>query len=117
MIKSSTGRPPRLLQTFRKAVSLRRFIVASTTLLALGACDVPSDQPAKPDSSFLKEVPEQVVALAAPHQDLKAVRLRAEDGCYWYRHVGPVETTMLPLRTPSGSPICTKRADTVPVTG
>jgi hypothetical protein len=31
-----------------------------------------------------------------------------EDGCYWYRYVGPVETTYLPLRTIEGRPICTR---------
>lgn len=51
-------------------------------------------------------LPEQVVAVAAPWQDLSTARLMPEDGCYWYQHVGPVETTLLPLRTPEGRPIC-----------
>ena len=55
-------------------------------------------------------VPESVVALAAPYQDLTTARLRPEDGCYWYSHRGPVETTELPLRTPEGSPICARPA-------
>ena len=90
--------------------------VALAALLALGACAVPTGPPDQP-GGFIAELPEQVVALAAPYQDLQAVRVRPEDGCYWYRHVGPVETTMLPLRTASGSPICTRSDDVVSVTG
>ncbi|MFD2855951.1 hypothetical protein ACFSZS_15885 [Seohaeicola zhoushanensis] len=46
--------------------------------------------------------------MAAPGQDLQDVRVFPEDGCYWYRYVGPVETTYLPLRTRDGRPICTR---------
>ena len=60
------------------------------------------------ESGFIKELPEGVLAVAAPFQDLNAVVLRPEDGCYWYRHRGPVETTFLPLRTVEGRPICTR---------
>ena len=52
---------------------------------------------------------EAVVALAAPGQDLASARVLPEDGCYWYEHRGPVETTLLPLRTVNGNPICTAR--------
>lgn len=51
-------------------------------------------------------VPEAVIALAAPYQDISTARLVPEDGCYWYEHVGPVETTLLPLRNAEGRPIC-----------
>lgn len=44
--------------------------------------------------------------LAGPGQNLATARLRPEDGCYWYEHSGPVETTLLPLRTARGNPIC-----------
>ena len=54
------------------------------------------------------QLPEAAVAIAAPNQDLSAVRIMPEDGCYWYRHVGPVETTYLPLRTTDGRPICAR---------
>ena len=54
-------------------------------------------------------VSEAVAALAAPGQDLASARLLPEDGCYWYEHRGPVETTLLPLRTAGGNPICTAR--------
>ncbi len=56
-------------------------------------------------------VPEGVAAIAAPYQDLKAVRIDPSDGCYVYRHVGPVETTFLPLRSVDGRPICTRLPD------
>lgn len=55
---------------------------------------------------FLREVPEEVVALAAPNQNLQAVKLLQEDNCYWYQHIGPVETTMLPLLSKRGRRIC-----------
>lgn len=55
----------------------------------------------------LPPLPEQVIAVAAPWQNLATARLMEADGCYWYEHEGPVETTLLPLRTPEGRPICT----------
>ena len=75
-------------------------------LVALSACEpVPGgDGPSGPTST----APEAVAAIAAPYQDLTKVRLRSEDGCYWYTHTGPVETTELPLRTSEGNPICTR---------
>ncbi len=54
-------------------------------------------------------IPEQVAALAAPYQDVSTARLLPRDGCYWYLHEGPVETTLLPLRTVNGRPICATR--------
>lgn len=79
------------------------------SLLALGACAVPVAETADTDTGLSAEVMTQLSAMAAPYQDLQSVRLRPEDGCYWYRHVGPVETTLLPLRTADGRPICTQR--------
>lgn len=57
---------------------------------------------------------ENVIDIAAPNQDLRAVRVNAEDGCYEYRHIGPVETTFLPLRTKQGRPICTQVEEAAP---
>ncbi len=57
-------------------------------------------------SSNIGNAPEAVVELAGPGQNLATARLRPEDGCYWYEHNGPVETTLLPLRTANGNPIC-----------
>ena len=53
-------------------------------------------------------LPDEIAAMAAPNQDLSTARVLPEDGCYWYTHQGPVETTLLPLRTKEGRPICTK---------
>jgi hypothetical protein len=81
--------------------------VAGAMMLALGACVAPMPEP-ETDTGFITNLPAEVISLADPDQNLQAVRIM-DDGCYWYEHVGPVETTMLPLRTPSGSPICTPR--------
>lgn len=85
-----------------------RAVFVTVALLALGACTVPIDQATDKSTGFLKELPEGVALIAAPYQNLEEVILKPEDGCYWYRHVGPVETTMLPLRTVEGRPICTQ---------
>jgi hypothetical protein len=85
--------------------------------LLLSACSVPASQSVDKESGFLKELPEGAAAIAAPYQNLQEVVLKPEDGCYWYRHVGPVETTMLPLRTAAGRPICTQAAVQSEITG
>ncbi|HCQ64375.1 MAG TPA: hypothetical protein DIU07_04000 [Rhodobacteraceae bacterium] len=56
-------------------------------------------------------LPEGVLAIVAPDQDLTSVRID-EAGCYVYRYSGPVETTFLPLRSTSGRPICTRAQTT-----
>lgn len=76
--------------------------------LALAGCATTGDPTTVVNDGFLTELPESVLAVAAPGQDLTAVMLMPEDGCYWYRHRGPVETTMLPLLTTSGRAICTR---------
>ena len=88
----------------------RRPILLSIALLALGACTIPLSQETDRSTGFIEELPEGVALIAAPYQNLQEVMLQPEDGCYWYRHAGPVETTMLPLRTVEGRPICTQGA-------
>lgn len=83
---------------------MRRLGLPIVICLSLAACEATTTSSGGGD--FLREVPPEVVALAAPGQDLSSVRYMPEDGCYWYRHQGPVEATMLPLRTSSGRPIC-----------
>lgn len=56
----------------------------------------------------LTTLSDNLVAIAAPYQDLTTVRINPEDGCYEYRHVGPVETTYLPLRAKAGNPLCSR---------
>lgn len=85
-------------------------ILLSGILLALGACSMPIAPANNNSTGFINELPEGVALIAAPYQNLQEVILKPEDGCYWYRHVGPVETTMLPLRTVEGRPICTEAA-------
>ncbi|MCU0815685.1 MAG: hypothetical protein MUF74_04145 [Cypionkella sp.] len=72
-------------------------------LLVAGCVTTTPTDPTRPE---FPPLPESVVALAAPWQDLTTARLKPEDNCYWYQHVGQVETTLLPLRTPDGRPIC-----------
>jgi hypothetical protein len=80
--------------------------------MMLSACtDVYSSDPT---TGFLNVVPEEVLAIAAPNQDLVAVRINPADGCYVYRHVGPVETTFLPLRTVEDAPICSRAPEVAP---
>ena len=50
---------------------------------------------------------DQLRALVAPGQDMSNVRVES-DGCYWYRYVGPVEVTFLPLLTRDGRMICNR---------
>ncbi|SHH55174.1 hypothetical protein [Marivita hallyeonensis] len=81
-------------------------LASPVILLAVAACEpVPTSR-----SSGTVTVPESVSSIAAPFQDLTTARVRPDDGCYWYTHVGPVETTELPLRTVNGNPICTRPA-------
>jgi len=86
----------------------KRSAVLLSIGLALGACSESLSNSRGPVS--LPPVPEQVAALAAPNQDIATARLRPEDNCYWYMHSGPVEDTLLPLRTAGGNPICVKTA-------
>ena len=74
----------------------------------LGACSASFTE--APETARSGQLPEAVVAMAATGQDLQSARLLPEDGCYWYLHNGPVEATLLPLRTPRGNPICTAPA-------
>jgi hypothetical protein len=61
------------------------------------------------NDGVLAKVPEEVLAIADPKQNLGAVRVNPMDGCFEYRHIGPVETTFLPLRSKEGRPICTQK--------
>jgi hypothetical protein len=86
-----------------------RFLPAA--LLLLSACvQTATSDPTAPQ--ILTEIPEPVRAAAAPFQSLAVVE-RRPDGCYWYQHTGPVETTFLPLRTVEGRPICVRPASEV----
>ena len=73
--------------------------------LLLGACDTTAQNP----TQNIGNLPEAVLELAGPGQNLATARFQEEDGCYWYEHNGPVEKTLLPLRTASGNPMCVTR--------
>ena len=77
-------------------------------ILTLGGCSSLDGQTGTSTEGFIKELPEGVLEIAAPFQDLNAVRIEPSDGCFVYRYVGPVETTYLPLRSKRGNPICTR---------
>jgi hypothetical protein len=94
--------------TTARALRGGKSVAAGAMMLALAACVAPMPVP-ETDTGFIITLPAEVITLADPTQNLQAVRIM-QDGCYWYEHAGPVETTMLPLRTPSGSPICTPRS-------
>lgn len=76
--------------------------------LILGACSAAI--PDRPVTAQSEGVPDSIAALAAPNQDIQSARLLPEDGCYWYSYAGPVETTLLPLKTVDGRRICMPRA-------
>ncbi|WP_068117911.1 hypothetical protein [Tropicimonas marinistellae] len=82
---------------------------AIAAMLLLSACaTVPDAGISGSAPNDVEELPAEVLALAAPHQDLTSVRIQPEDGCYWYKWIGHVETTYLPVRTVDGRPICTR---------
>lgn len=84
-----------------------RMTATALAIAGLAGCTA-VEAPGRDSAGLSAGVPDAVLAVAAPHQDLGTARLREADGCYWYRHVGPVETTPLPLRTIEGRPICAR---------
>ncbi len=88
-----------------------RIWLAGCAILAVAGCTDMQAATNVSDEGLLKVVPEGVLAIAAPNQDLTAVRINPVDGCFTYRYIGPVETTFLPLRTTAGNPICSRAAD------
>lgn len=93
-----------------------RFWLLGCATLLVAACDDIQGASSGPTDGFIKVLPEGVVAVVAPNQNLNAVRIDPADGCYVYRYAGPVETTFLPLRTVNGRPICTRPTE-APATG
>ncbi|MBT0957594.1 hypothetical protein IV417_09355 [Alphaproteobacteria bacterium KMM 3653] len=81
----------------------------------LGACT--EFGPTTSPDGFINPLPEEVIAAAAPYQNLNAVQINPIDGCYEYQHIGPVETTFLPLRTSNGRAICTVAPEQVAEAG
>lgn len=88
-----------------------RVLLLTGVISVLSACASVSSQEDVPEDPFIDELPEAVLAIAAPFQDVSRVMINPTDGCYIYEHTGPVETTFLPLRTVRGRPICTALPD------
>ncbi len=84
---------------------MKKTIAIFGLLAGLTACG-----PATTSGGLMSDVPEEVAAIAAPNQNLNTVKLMDDDNCYWFEHVGPVETTMLPLRSKRGRHICLRPA-------
>lgn len=89
----------------------KKFFLSVGVLTLLSACVGVQSSNSSPSDGFIKELPEGVLSIVAPYQDLSAVRIDPIDGCFVYRHNGPVETTFLPLRSVNGRPICTRSAE------
>jgi len=87
-------------------MKIATFTIGAALLVAAG-CTAPMEP--TPTPGTIGNVPASVVNLAAPDQDLTTARLQ-DDGCFWYEHSGPVETTLVPLRAVGGNPICTQSA-------
>ena len=83
---------------------IKRNAAVFTLIPLVSACAVTMTEPQ--DASPTPSIPEEVIAIAGPNQDLMSAFLRPEDSCYWYMHNGPVEQTPLPLRTADNRPIC-----------
>ena len=91
-------------------------MLAAVAAMTLAACDE-TTQSSGAGGPFISPLPDNILAMADPKQDLNAVKVDPVDGCLVYRHVGPVETTFLPLRSRDGRPICTRAAaETTPAT-
>ncbi|MBL6430149.1 MAG: hypothetical protein HOY44_21765 [Maritimibacter sp.] len=91
-----------------RSVQSKQNVMIGTTLLFTAGCAIPPSS-GSDAANVIGDIPDSVVAMAAPDQDISTARLVPDDGCYWYEHSGPVETTLIPLRTPNGSRICTAR--------
>lgn len=85
-------------------------LILICALPLLAACQDINGATSSAPNQFIGEVPESVMSIAAGGQNLAALQIDPVDGCYTYQHVGPVESTMLPLRAKNGRPICTRAA-------
>lgn len=77
------------------------FIATSAVLTACSA-PVSESKPLLPDS---------VLSVVGPNQDLENTKIDDETGCVYYLHNGQVETTWIPLRSETGGSICINYVD------
>lgn len=78
------------------------YLIAINSVLT--ACSTPI-----PDSKPL--LPESVLSVVGPKQDLENTKIDPETGCVFYLHKGQVETTWIPLRSKTGGAICINYVD------
>ena len=81
--------------------------------LFLAACETGMMMSPQPEAAAPGALPENVLSLAAPYQDVSSAVLDEVSGCYNYLHRGPVESTYLPLRTVDGRPICARQPEDI----
>lgn len=89
---------------------MKKIAFVGLASIGLSACDDTMSSGGTAQSPFIADVPESITSIAANGQDLTALKIDPIDGCYVYRHIGPVETTFLPLRAKNGRPICSRAA-------
>lgn len=82
-----------------------RSYIAIVTILVNAGCGAMTVKTEKPESNS-QGLPPELISLVAPMQDVSTARLLRSDNCFWYEHRGQVETTLLPLTTAGGRPIC-----------
>lgn len=83
----------------------KKTLTTTAMLLIVAGCTAQTTDTAVEEGAPYP-IPDAVVAIADPDQDLTTARLDPDDGCYWYYHTGPVETTLVPLRAANGNQIC-----------
>lgn len=102
---------------WRKSMKITSTLMLGA-VVALGACAEMPDSPMAGGSTGASTgLPQEVRDIAAPFQDLDTAVLLEQDNCYWYEHRGPVETTLLPLRTTRGNTICVAAPEAAPAAG
>ncbi|WP_298498261.1 hypothetical protein [uncultured Maritimibacter sp.] len=90
---------------------MRLTLALAALPLFLAACE--TGTMTSPPAALPGALPENVLALAAPYQDVNSAVLDEVSGCYNYLHRGPVESTYLPLRTVDGRPICARQPEDI----
>ncbi len=86
------------------------FLLIATLPLVLAACDA-SQMGSTSSGTPASNLPEGVLEIVAPSQNLSTARVDETSGCYVYLHNGPVESTYLPLRARNGQPICAREPE------
>ena len=84
-------------------------VIVGLAAMTLAACEPYETTGAAQTTMTVARVPAGVLEIADPSQDLSNVQIDRETGCYVYVYKGIVETTLLPLRTKDGNPICARK--------